>query len=479
MWRFELLYVMVVLVMGLIHYWVYKWRNPKCSRRLPPGSMGLPLIGETLQFLVPSKSIDGLPFFKIRTMKYGRIFKTSLAGRPVVVSSDPEFNYCILQQEGKLVGIWYLHSFARLLDARTKGRHGESAPVAPISHIHKCVRNAIMNLVGREALRERILPDMEEISRKTLLAWSSRDSLDVKKEITLVLYGFLAKILFGFEPEKNMSASERSSFNLRGLVSFLLSIPGTSFNKILKNHNMVIKMMKHLIDERRAMPEKCRADLIDEILDMMKTESFISDEFATFAMFVILFASFETISSTLTVAIMLLTKHPMVIKELEREHEEILRSREDREGGVTWKEYKSMNFTMQDLGPTFKAKNFIPFGGGARMCAGAEFTKAFMAVFLHILVSNYRLVLYLVRTNRAGSSQAEGITLVTNPVYPVHELKVFENVELKALTKNFAYELSACRDRVYRGWLNEKKFEIAVQFVGVVERIPPTEELGK
>ncbi|OWM68304.1 hypothetical protein CDL15_Pgr004786 [Punica granatum] len=423
MWRFELLYVMVVLVMGLIHYWVYKWRNPKCSRRLPPGSMGLPLIGETLQFLVPSKSIDGLPFFKIRTMKYGRIFKTSLAGRPVVVSSDPEFNYCILQQEGKLVGIWYLHSFARLLDARTKGRHGESAPVAPISHIHKCVRNAIMNLVGREALRERILPDMEEISRKTLLAWSSRDSLDVKKEITLVLYGFLAKILFGFEPEKNMSASERSSFNLRGLVSFLLSIPGTSFNKILKNHNMVIKMMKHLIDERRAMPEKCRADLIDEILDMMKTESFISDEFATFAMFVILFASFETISSTLTVAIMLLTKHPMVIKELEREHEEILRSREDREGGVTWKEYKSMNFTMQ--------------------------------------------------------SQAEGITLVTNPVYPVHELKVFENVELKALTKNFAYELSACRDRVYRGWLNEKKFEIAVQFVGVVERIPPTEELGK
>ncbi|PKI26325.1 hypothetical protein CRG98_048986, partial [Punica granatum] len=30
-----------------------------------------------------------------------------------------------------------------------------------------------------------------------------------------------------------------------------------------------------------------------------------------------------------------------------KEHEEILRNREQREGGLTWKEYKSMNFTMQ------------------------------------------------------------------------------------------------------------------------------------
>lgn len=48
-----------------------------------------------------------------------------------------------------------------------------------------------------------------------------------------------------------------------------------------------------------------------------------------------------------------------------------------------------MNFP-QDIGPGVMAKNFIPFGGGMRNCAGAEFSKALMAVFLHVLVSNYK-----------------------------------------------------------------------------------------
>ncbi|OWM68276.1 hypothetical protein CDL15_Pgr004758 [Punica granatum] len=442
MWSVGVPYAMALLVMGLIHYWVHRWRNPKCNGRLPPGSMGLPIIGETLQFFIHSNSIDIHPFIKTRVKKYGRIFKTSLAGRPVVVSSDPEFNYHILQQEGKLVEIWYLDSFAKLIDARGMGRDGEPASITSIGHIHKCMRNMVLSQVGNEALRERILPDMEETSRKTLLAWSNRDSLDIKKEISSVLFNFTTRHLYGFEPENGTNVSERFSYILQGLISFPLNIPGTVFRKCLKNQKMGLKLMKNLIDERRTMPEKRRGDFIDHMLDRMKTESFLSDDFAVFAMFVLLFASFEAISSTLTLAIMLLTEHPMVIKELEREHEEILSKGEKREGGVTWKEYKSMSFTIQvineslrmasvspgilrraikdiqvdgytipegwtilvvpsalqlnpntyedplsfnpwrwkDLGPTFVAKNFIAFGGGTRMCAGAEFTKAFMAV---------------------------------------------------------------------------------------------------
>ena len=44
----------------------------------------------------------------------------------------------------------------------------------------------------------------------------------------------------------------------------------------------------------------------------------------------------------------------------------------------------------QDLDPLVVSKNFVPFGRGIRQCAGAEYTKAFMATFLHVLVTKYR-----------------------------------------------------------------------------------------
>ncbi|CAO2148248.1 unnamed protein product [Urochloa humidicola] len=35
-------------------------------------------------------------------------------------------------------------------------------------------------------------------------------------------------------------------------------------------------------------------------------------------------------------------------------------------------------------------KNFVPFGLGIRACPAAEFSKLFMALFLHVLVTKYR-----------------------------------------------------------------------------------------
>lgn len=56
----------VALLAVFITRYIYRWRNPKCNGVLPPGSMGLPLIGETLQLVLPSPSIDLPPFLKKR-----------------------------------------------------------------------------------------------------------------------------------------------------------------------------------------------------------------------------------------------------------------------------------------------------------------------------------------------------------------------------------------------------------------------------
>ncbi|WP_318780952.1 cytochrome P450 [Dendronalium phyllosphericum] len=54
------------------------------SNQIPPGSFGVPILGETLPFLFDPD------FIKKRYRQYGPIFKTHLSGKPTVVMVGPK-----------------------------------------------------------------------------------------------------------------------------------------------------------------------------------------------------------------------------------------------------------------------------------------------------------------------------------------------------------------------------------------------------
>jgi hypothetical protein len=54
------------------------------SLQLPPGSLGLPVLGETLSFLFDPQ------FIEKRYGQYGPIFKSRILGRPTVFMVGPE-----------------------------------------------------------------------------------------------------------------------------------------------------------------------------------------------------------------------------------------------------------------------------------------------------------------------------------------------------------------------------------------------------
>ncbi|XP_042511667.1 cytochrome P450 87A3-like [Macadamia integrifolia] len=435
------------LVIIYLTHWVFIWKNPKCNGKLPPGSMGLPLLGETLQFFSPNTSSDIPPFIKKRMQRYGSVFRTSLVGRPVVISTDPDLNHFIFQQEGQLFQSWYPDTFTEIFGRQNVGSlHG---------FMYKYLKNLVLNLFGPENIKEKLLPEIEELAFRNLHLWSSWDSVELKEAIAKMIFDLTAKKLISYDSAKS-GENLRENFVafIQGLISFPLDIPGTAYHKCLQGRKKAMKLLKEMLNGRRATPpEKQNGDFFDHVLqELMKEGTILTEAIALDLMFVLLFASFETTSLALTLALKFLSDHPSVLKELTEEQEGILRRRENVDSGLTWKEYKSMTFTFQVINETVRLANIVPgifrkvlreiqfkgytipagwavmvcppavhlnpakyedplafnpwrwqgmelngatkhfmaFGGGMRFCVGTEFTKVIMAIFLHCLVTKYR-----------------------------------------------------------------------------------------
>nr|UWY61435.1 cytochrome p450 14909 [Calotropis gigantea] len=419
--------VSLALLTIYISRWIYRWRNPKCNGVLPPGSMGFPLIGETLQLVIPSPTIDLPPFLKNRLKRYGPIFRTNVAGRPVIITADPEFNHFLLRQDGKLVDTWSMDTFAEVFDQASQSSK-------------KYTRNLSLSHFGVESLKDRLVPEMEQFIEQTLRSWSNQESVEVKGAAVTAAVNFAAKQIFSGDLE-NEAADISDMFKdlVEGLMSFPINIPGTAHHKCLQSiscdnndqiHKKVREMMKDVLKKRMTMMTSSssersqgRGDLLDHIIqDMSTTEKYITEDFIVQLMFGLLFVTSDSVSTTLALAFKLLQEHPPVLEELTVINE-VLRLGNIAPGFFrrALKDIPVNGYTIpkgwvimiataalhlnseqfedpltfnpsrwKDIRTSVVSKSFMPFGSGMKQCAGAEYSKAFLATFLHVLVTKYR-----------------------------------------------------------------------------------------
>ncbi|KAG0548299.1 hypothetical protein BDA96_01G155100 [Sorghum bicolor] len=435
----------VTLLGAILLRWAFKWMNygrtgGEEGMLLPPGSRGLPFLGETLEFFAASPTLELVPFFKRRLERFGPIFRTNIVGEDMIVSLDPELNARVLQQEERGFQIWYPSSFMRIL--------GADNMVSMLGPLHRHIRNLVLRLFGPEALRLVLLRDVQRSARDELRSWLDRPEVEM-------IFGVTAKKLISHDDVAS-GGSLWKCFDAwtKGLMSFPICVPGTAFYRCMQGRKNVMKVLKQQLDERRNGAERKTVDFFDLVIDELdKPNSIMSESIALNLLFLLLFASHETTSMGLTVILKFLTDNPKSLQELTEEHEKIMERRVDPDSDITWEEYKSMKFTShviheslrlaniapvvfrqanQDVHikgytipegskimicpsaahlnskvyedplafnpwrwkdtpePVGGSKDFMAFGGGLRLCVGAEFAKLQMAMFLHYLVTNYR-----------------------------------------------------------------------------------------
>ncbi|KAJ4821908.1 hypothetical protein Tsubulata_032196 [Turnera subulata] len=448
MWVIGAFLVTIVAISYI--YSIYKWRTPKSNGIPPPGSMGLPLIGETLELLIPSYSMDIHPFIKKRITRFGPIFRTNILGRPVVVSTDPEFNNRIFCGEGKMVEIFFTDTFNDLL-----GIGGKDSKMGGSGAVHKYIRTLALTHFGTERLKAGLFTEIGNMVDHTLRLWSTLPAVEVKNASANAIFHFTAKHVTGCGQEKLPKNFWEKFKNIRqSFMSIPIRIPGTSYYRCAKDKEEVLNTLKGIMEEKCSSPQtRGGGDVFDHAIADLNTQSFITEDFVLLLTFVITFVSFDSVSSVLPIVFKCHAENPSASKELEAEHEALLkRRRENRNSPLSWEEYKSLTFTphvineilrlanlvsgilrralvdinvkgytipagwmimaithashlnpdvykdplvfnpwrWKDIEARVTSKDFMPFGGGGRQCAGAEFAKAFLASFIHVLVTKYR-----------------------------------------------------------------------------------------
>ncbi|KAL6654805.1 hypothetical protein ACP70R_008270 [Stipagrostis hirtigluma subsp. patula] len=303
------------LMIGWLVHWVYTWANPPCKGKLPPGSMGFPLIGETFQFFRTSRSLDIPSYYQERLKRNGPIFKTSLLGKPVVISMDPDLDRFILKQEGKLFRFWFPESGINIF--------GDKSVVGYTGNAHKFIRSLASKFFGPENLTEMLIRDLEDSIRNNFTAWAAMPSIEVQDGIADMLFNVAAKKMISMDPAEARELRK-------------------NFDKFSQGASRdVRKKLTELLKDRLSTSGKKYGDILDLFVDELRSEKpQIHENFVIDALAGLLFASYMTTAVNLNIGLKLLTDNPIVVETLKEEHETILKKREDMNSGFTWEEYR-------------------------------------------------------------------------------------------------------------------------------------------
>ncbi|XP_012672827.1 cytochrome P450 26A1-like [Clupea harengus] len=432
--------LLFLVAVKLWEFFMIRGRDSSCPRPLPPGTMGMPFIGETLQLILQRRK-----FLRMKRQKYGYIYKTHLFGNPTVRVLGAENVRQILLGENKLVAVQWPASVRTILGSDTLSNvHGSQ---------HKNKKRAIMKAFSREAL-EQYIPVIQEEVRSALRDWLKRDAcVLVYPEMKRLMFRIAMRILLGFEPDQiktdEQELVEAFEEMIKNLFSLPIDVPFSGLYRGLKARNFIHSKIEENIKKKiqEEDTERKHKDALQLLIEnSRKCEEPFSMQAIKEAATELLFGGHETTASTATSLVMFLGLHPEVVQkvreELQQKEEvglyskgetpsmelleqlkytgcvikETLRINPPVPGGfrVALKTFELNGYQIpkgwnviysicdtHDVADTFPNKedfqperfmakasedssrfNYIPFGGGSRMCVGKEFAKVLLKTFL-------------------------------------------------------------------------------------------------
>ncbi|KAG5099264.1 hypothetical protein JHK82_044316 [Glycine max] len=402
---------------------------------LPPGTMGLPYIGETFQMY----SQDPNVFFATKIKRYGSMFKSHILGYPCVMISDPEAAKFVLNK-AQLFKPTFPASKERML--------GKQAIFFHQGAYHANLRKLVLRTFMPEAIKDKV-SNIESIALSCLKSWEGK-MITTFLEMKTFTFNVALLSIFGKDENLYGEALKRCYCTLeRGYNSMPINLPGTLFHKAMKARKELAQILAQIISTRRNMKQDHNNN--DLLGSFMSEKAGLTDEQIADNIIGAIFAARDTTATVLTWIVKYLGENPSVLEAVTEEQESLLRGKEEsgEKMGLNWSDTKNMPVTSRVIQETLriasilsftfreavedvefqgylipkrwkvlplfrnihhspdnfkepekfdpsrfevapKPNTFMPFGNGTRACPGNELANLEILVFLHHLTTKYR-----------------------------------------------------------------------------------------
>ncbi|CAN6205551.1 unnamed protein product [Urochloa humidicola] len=434
----------------LVVYWLTTRTKNPLPANLPPGTLGLPVIGQSLGLLRAMRSNAGERWLRGRVARYGPVSKLSLFGAPTVFVTGAAANKLVFGSDA--VAPRQPRCLPLILGRRNI--------LELAGDDWRRVRGAMMQFLRPDTLRRYVGAIDAEVTRHLDAEWSAaahRKTVAVLPLMKMLAFDIIATLLFGLErgAVRERLAADFADM-LEGMWSVPLDLPFTAFRRSLRASARARRVLEATLREKKARLERGESSPADDLVSCLASlraddgsgKQLLTDEEIVDNAMVVLVAGHDTSSVLMTFMIRHLAGDPDTLAAMVQEHEEIARNKAGGEA-LTWEDLQSMRFTwrvaletLRMIPPIFGSfrralediefdgyvipkgwqvfwassvthmdpgafKNpekfdparfetpappysFVAFGGGQRLCAGIEFARVETLVTMHHLVRRFR-----------------------------------------------------------------------------------------
>ncbi|KAM4102946.1 hypothetical protein ACJW30_06G041200 [Castanea mollissima] len=414
--------IFLAISLFLIPIFFLLTKGRRSSKRLPPGSLGIPLIGQSLGLLRAMRANTAEKWLEQRITKYDPISKLSFFGNPTVFISGQAANKFVFTSDSSTVSSRQTQSSRKIL--------GEWNILELSGEDHKRVRGALVSFLKPESLKQYVEKIDEGVKKHLEMHWQGKQQVKAPKYLRPVLplmkiltFDIICSLLFGLE-----QGARKDRF----VTCFQEMIEGPQ-SKCAKVRNMV----KELIHEKRVELEQKGASPRQELITCMlsnhneNNEEAVTEKEIVDNVILVMVAGYDTSAVLITFIMWLLANEPAAYAAVLQEQEEIAKSKPPGEF-LNWEDLAKMKYTWRVAMETlrihppvfggfrkalkdieyggylipkgwqsfynFRTENsassvppysFVAFGGGPRICPGYEFARIETLVAIHYLITHF------------------------------------------------------------------------------------------